>query len=179
MTHGAKKLSSSDLCAACGICCGDAMFAQIPLQPGDREALERTAYPREMIGRDSIPLPCPMLAGTRCSIYADRPRNCRSYRCDVLRAAEDGAMTAEVAFGHVQEAKALLARLREAMPEGVSMRTAIARWNFEETAGQRLDPAEAAAQLAFFAFNRYLDRHFRPPGSWHVTPNPGSRPSTG
>lgn len=174
MEDDTEEPSVGELCTACGICCGDAMFLYAPLQPGDRERLHRTAYPRELIGEDSMPLPCPMLDGTRCTIYADRPLICRSYRCEVLKAAEDGRMPARDAFARVREARALLARLREVMPEGVSVPKARERWNLDS--GQPLDPETAAAQLAFYAFYRYMDRHFRTPRKWLVTRDPEAMP---
>ena len=77
---------------------------------------------------------------------------------------------------HVRQAKALLARLRALMPEGVSMAMARARWKPEATTGQPLDPDTAAAQLAFYAYYKYMDRYFRPPAKWLVTPDPEARP---
>jgi uncharacterized protein len=174
MENSAEEPSVSELCTACGICCSDAMFLYAPLKEGDRERLHRTAYPREMIGEHSLPLPCPMLAGTRCTIYADRPNICRSFRCEVLKAAEQGTMPVQTAFTHVREARALLAQLRDVMPEGVSLPKARERWSLD--AGKPLDRAAAAAQLAFYAFNRYIDRHFRSPRKWLVSGDPEAMP---
>jgi hypothetical protein len=155
------------------------MFTHIRLQQGDREALERTRYPREAIGDDRIPLPCPMLEGTCCSIYPDRPHKCRTYRCDVLKAVEDEALPIEEALGTVRQARALLARLRELMPENLSVAAGHTQWTTPQTNPQSLAPGEAAARLAFYAFHLYLDRHFRfrKPRFATRTSDPAARPA--
>jgi Fe-S-cluster containining protein len=152
------------------------MFSHIYLKEGDRERLQRCAYPSELIGEESVPLPCPMLSGTRCTIYEHRPTGCAAFRCEVLKGAEEGRLSLEAARAHVRQAKALLARLREVMPEGVSMAMARARWGPGAASGQPLEPETAAAQLAFFAYYRYMDRHFLPPAKWLVSRDPEARP---
>jgi Fe-S-cluster containining protein len=82
-------------CGGCTACCAASQF--VPIAPDERDTL--AAIPRELL----FPAPgqpdghvvlgydehgrCPMLTGTGCSIYAHRPRTCRTYDCRVFPAA--------------------------------------------------------------------------------------------
>jgi len=173
------EITPGDLCTECGICCSDAMFALIRLREGDAERLLEHGYPAERLHEGFLTLPCPFLSAAKCSIYPDRPKQCAEYRCEVLKGAQAGSMPLADARERVRTARSLLARLREVMPEGVSMDAARARWGEAGTGGRAVEPAEAAAQLAFYAYYKYMDRHFRPPRKWMVTAAPDDmRPET-
>jgi uncharacterized protein len=175
-TGGVSETASGDLCIECGLCCSDAMFSNVRLEEADRERLKAIGYPVAELSDGFMPLTCAMLAGTRCTIYHDRPEACRSYRCEILKAAEAGSMPMAEAQLHVREALGLLGQLREAMPEGITMEMARARWNPREVGSEPVEPDEARAQLAFFAYYRYMDRHFRPPHRALVAPAAETRP---
>lgn len=82
-------------CGGCTACCTSSQFVHIG--PDEKKTLAR--IPTELV----FPAPgwptghvvlgydenghCPMLADGRCSIYADRPRTCRTYDCRVFPAA--------------------------------------------------------------------------------------------
>lgn len=91
----AGERASDVPCGTCTACCTSSQFVHI--EPDDTDAL---AYiPAELL----FPAPrrpaghvllgyderghCPMLRDGRCSIYAHRPRTCRTYDCRVLAAA--------------------------------------------------------------------------------------------
>ena len=79
-------------CGTCTACCRSSQFVHIA--PDETRTLARV--PRELL----FPAPglpkghvllgydehgrCPMLVDDRCSIYADRPRTCRTYDCRVF-----------------------------------------------------------------------------------------------
>ena len=81
-------------CGDCTGCCTSSQF--VPIGPGEADALAR--IPDELL----FPAPrmptghvlmgydehgrCPMLADGACSIYAHRPRTCRTYDCRVFPA---------------------------------------------------------------------------------------------
>ena len=168
--------SEGNLCLECGLCCGDSMYSQINLGEGDRERLIRSGYPADLTNATSIPLPCPMLSGTSCTIYADRPGKCAAYRCEVLKGVDAGAISFTTALERVREAKQLLAKAREGMPEGVSLAQVRARAIPAAAGGQPLDRAGSAALFAYYAYARFMDRHFRRPDKWLVSPGPEVRP---
>ena len=91
--------TSSDVpCEGCTACCTSAQFVHVA--PDERDALDH--IPRELLfpapglpegyllmGHDQLGR-CPMLVGNRCSIYAHRPRTCRTYDCRVFAATGVG-----------------------------------------------------------------------------------------
>ena len=115
------------LCTRCGLCCDGSLF-------GDVELAGRTEATRlEIMGLDIedddaagglLLQPCAALRGTRCSVYAHRPKCCRTFECRLLQDVRRGATTVERARKLIAEAlrrtrrvKALLARLgRRAVP---------------------------------------------------------------
>ena len=81
-------------CDGCTACCTSAQFVHI--EPDERATLDRVpdalkfaapGRPRGhvVIGYDEHGR-CPMLVDDGCSIYADRPRACRTYDCRVFAA---------------------------------------------------------------------------------------------
>jgi|HigsolmetaAR202D_1030399.scaffolds.fasta_scaffold00648_7 Fe-S-cluster containining protein len=82
-------------CGDCVGCCISSYF--IPVRPQDKGALAR--IPAELLvrtrgkGGTDVVLgyrddgTCPMLAGSECSIYEDRPQTCRDYDCRIFAAA--------------------------------------------------------------------------------------------
>ncbi len=89
-------LAESDVaCGSCKACCQSSQFVLI--SPDEVKALAR--IPKSLLspapgspagymvlGYDQSGA-CPMLTDTGCSIYADRPRTCRTYDCRVFTAA--------------------------------------------------------------------------------------------
>ena len=82
-------------CGSCTACCESSQFVHVA--PDEHEAL--AAIPSELL----FPAPgdagghllgydehgrCPMLADGACSIYAQRPRTCRTYDCRVFPATD-------------------------------------------------------------------------------------------
>jgi Fe-S-cluster containining protein len=89
-------------CGGCTACCTASQF--IHIGPDETETLARIPaglrFPAPLMPEGHVVLGhderghCPMLVEGRCSIYADRPRTCRTYDCRVFAASgivpEDG-----------------------------------------------------------------------------------------
>jgi Fe-S-cluster containining protein len=89
-------------CGGCTACCTASQF--IHIGPDETETLARIPaallFPAPLMPEGHVVLGhderghCPMLVDGRCSIYADRPRTCRTYDCRVFAASgivpEDG-----------------------------------------------------------------------------------------
>lgn len=108
ITRALGSNGSSDVpCGDCTACCEGSYF--IHVRPEDSGAFER--IPAALL----VPAPgagaghrvmgydergrCPMLTAGRCTIYADRPRTCRTYDCRIFAAtglAEPGPQRAAV-----------------------------------------------------------------------------------
>jgi hypothetical protein len=82
-------------CADCTACCTSSQF--IHIGPDETGTIARIPadllFPAPWLPRGHVLLGydehghCPMLVDGRCSIYADRPRTCRTYDCRVFAAA--------------------------------------------------------------------------------------------
>lgn len=108
----------SILCTRCGLCCNGSFLADVELSAREASRLEFAGLDIE---DDSLLLqPCAALNGARCSMYAHRPKCCRTFECLLLQRAKRGQIsiaTATRQINHtlklVQQIHALLA----AMPE--------------------------------------------------------------
>jgi Fe-S-cluster containining protein len=67
----------------------------------------------EVLEQAYFPQPCTKLVESRCSVYAARPKNCRGYRCKVLRRLEEGELNVEQARAIVYKASSLRSTIRQ------------------------------------------------------------------
>lgn len=78
---------AQSLCTECGLCCDGAIFDDVEL----RDCREATSMEclgleiEEEDGRSLLIQPCRALIGTKCTVYAHRPRCCRSFECKLLK----------------------------------------------------------------------------------------------
>jgi uncharacterized protein len=82
-------------CGDCVGCCVSSYF--IPIRPRDHKALSKIPVcvlvnvPDQPSGHAMMGYladgSCPMLKGSQCSIYRDRPQTCRDYDCRIFAAA--------------------------------------------------------------------------------------------
>ncbi|MDC0673287.1 YkgJ family cysteine cluster protein [Nannocystis radixulma] len=110
-------MSLATLCQRCALCCDGALFAAVPLAPADVDAVTRRGL--VVLGRDDgavLPQPCAALHAQQCTIYADRPDPCRSYRCMLYAALEADEVGLDDALAVVAEARARLDALALAVP---------------------------------------------------------------
>lgn len=95
------------LCTECGLCCNGSLFSDVELaSPRELSALEVLGLEVEEDDDTSEGLllqPCGALNGTRCSIYAHRPKCCRTFECRLLRDTEQGIVTLDQARQIVRE----------------------------------------------------------------------------
>lgn len=145
---------SEALCTRCGFCCDGSLFGHVPI--GDDEA-ERLPAPLVAVPREgkktrlAFVQPCAAFVAT-CTVYGERPKICRTYRCELLKAVEDGEQTYETAH-------AIVARVHER------------RRSIEERVGEPFDSAKRSlvlnasrdvdAFLTLLAVEKDLDAHFR------------------
>jgi hypothetical protein len=103
------------LCENCGLCCDGTFFAHVEVTPQELAPIST----RVTLSDDwSLLLqPCSALEGCRCSVYANRPRICRAYRCTVLVDLEAGRVTEREARAALDTVFALRARLAAAVGE--------------------------------------------------------------
>ncbi len=107
---------ASALCTSCGLCCDGTVFRVARLREGEVPSPEMADGARWEDGgeRPAFLLPCHAFVG-HCGIYEVRPEVCGSFRCRVLRRAEQGSMSWERAHALVREGKARRDALRGAL----------------------------------------------------------------
>ncbi len=132
------------LCTRCGLCCDGSLFADVEL------AGEREATPLEIMGLDVetdgdgfvLLQPCAALRGTRCTVYAHRPRCCRTFECYLLQRARTGEVSVDEALARIRVAHARIGRLRALL--GPAPRGADTLSLAERCAGVLAHPASGA-----------------------------------
>ena len=103
------------LCTKCGLCCDGTLFADVELV-GEAEVARLEIMGMEVESEDrSVGLlsqPCAALRGTRCGIYAHRPKCCRVFQCHLLQNAQIGAVRVERALEHIADAREQIRHVR-------------------------------------------------------------------
>ena len=103
------------LCTTCGLCCDGTLFADVELVgQAELARLEIMGMDIENGERNTglLSQPCAALRGTRCGIYAHRPKCCRVFQCHLLQNAERGAVTVERALEQIADAREQIRQLR-------------------------------------------------------------------
>jgi len=103
------------LCTKCGLCCDGTLFADVELVGQSEVArLEMMGMEVEDESRSVglLSQPCAALRGTRCGIYAHRPKCCRVFQCHLLQNAERGAVTVERALEQIAGAREQIRQVR-------------------------------------------------------------------
>jgi len=139
------------LCTACGACCNGTLFDEVPLERAEIALGPRLRLPIVAAGDEAcMALPCPRLDGATCTIYAERPSTCRTYKCGLLEELERGEVTAADAHARVDALREAAARARELLPNATNMPLLRAFHAFADEAGGRRSAAfiEGHAELA-------------------------------
>lgn len=145
---------SAALCTRCGFCCDGSLFGHVPVTDDEAASLPAPleAVPREgKKTRLAFVQPCAAFSA-HCTVYDARPKTCRTYRCELLKAVEGGEQTYE-------HAHAIVARVHER------------RRTIEERVGEPFDAAKRSlvlnaardvdAFLTLLAVEKDLDAYFR------------------
>jgi len=163
----AEEDKADGICTRCGLCCNGALFDRVQVSGDAPDRLAKIGFELshssagEAAGEASIPFPCAMLSGTRCTVYADRPIKCAAFRCELLRSYESGAIARDEALDRIATAKSLLARVAATMPAGWTFPQARQHWRgrmANATAGDNLATGEFMMQMSLT--NIFLDRYF-------------------
>ena len=99
LPEGGALESTQQLCRACGLCCDGTLFDLVKLEPGDDAGKLKALGLPIAAGRGKTPVarfpqPCSALCQDRsCRLYADRPWQCRTFECQVLKDAKAGRIT--------------------------------------------------------------------------------------
>jgi len=101
------------LCVSCSLCCNGTLFARLEISQDEADQLDGQV---EVFTRDDdlrMRLPCRQLGNDgACGCYHKRPGICRSYRCQLLKRNERGAISDQDALTIVSEIHALQEKAR-------------------------------------------------------------------
>ncbi len=166
MTSSADPVApwpGSALCTECGLCCTGALHDYAVLDPDEVDYARSIGMTLRTEGRPGFALPCPKLSGSCCSIYADRPKVCRRFRCGLLERLDNGLIDGAAAAAIVVEAKQYFAAVEAQMPDGMTIPVARALSKSPPAPGLDADgrKSEMRLRLAVTALSLILDRHFR------------------
>jgi len=83
-----EKISdSSSLCLACGCCCDGTLIGFVQLGSEELPALRELMEVEEQNGEGFFLHPCDRFCDG-CTIYSDRPKQCASFKCGLLKSLE-------------------------------------------------------------------------------------------
>lgn len=108
----ADARDESALCLACGLCCAGAFYDLVPIDPDEIEHAEKLRLP--LADREPLltfRLPCPRLDGAACTVYAERPRECARFACELLLAYRRGEVEIDEAVTRVNAARAAFSKV--------------------------------------------------------------------
>ena len=100
MSAGNPTDGVSQLCPNCGLCCNGVLFADVELRAGDDAGrlAELGLSLTKKGGKLAFAQPCACFDGKLCTIYADRPKRCRTFECGLLKRVQDGELDADMAL---------------------------------------------------------------------------------
>jgi Fe-S-cluster containining protein len=150
-----ERADDSNLCLRCGLCCNGGLHERVMVRPEDAPSVAALGLTlvRNPKGNLGFAQPCPLYRDDRCTVYAQRPPPCRSFRCALLQQYDAAQISFADAAVIIDRAKDLLAG---DCPQ--ELRQRVAEWH-----EQRADspPASAEAALRAAAFDVLLTKHFR------------------
>lgn len=159
----ATSAPEEDLCTNCGMCCDGTLFAYVEVAEDERAAVQQLFTLHAGTEGPIFHQPCSYNRDRKCTVYDDRPRTCRAYRCKTLSALRSGEIEAPEASRRVVETQRALAGIRPLLQDGETISNARTR-----RAAAAADPERPSADMPFIlkltALDMMLDRYFRKAG---------------
>jgi Fe-S-cluster containining protein len=158
----------SALCVACGMCCHGVLHDHAIAQPDELDKLARLGIPlyEKPVSYDAFQLPCPCHREGLCSVYADRPAVCGSYKCTLLTGVLQSEISYEEARALVQKGRGLFTEILAAIgpsPSGQSIWQQLQSFlahQRESLADEQFRVANASLLLNVKLLLILLGRHF-------------------
>lgn len=79
---------SENICVSCGLCCDGTLIGFVQLDSDELSVLREVKEIEEVDGTGFFLQPCANLGCDGCTIYAQRPRNCDKFKCEMLKLVE-------------------------------------------------------------------------------------------
>jgi Fe-S-cluster containining protein len=101
--------SSQSLCLRCGLCCDGTFISGVPLKPDDEVAPLKAVGINIVSDNDLtvLKMPCAAHKNCTCTVYANRPQVCRTYKCKLLMKFERDDISQQSALEIINKVKSL------------------------------------------------------------------------
>jgi Fe-S-cluster containining protein len=115
--------SAEQLCRACGLCCDGTLFDLVKLEAGDNAGELKALGLPVSISRGKAPVarfpqPCSALCADRtCRVYAQRPWQCRTFECKLLKDVQAARTEPAAALVLVRQARRMADKVRRLLRE--------------------------------------------------------------
>jgi Fe-S-cluster containining protein len=162
-----ETAAEPSICIGCGLCCDGTLFVRGKLTPDEASKIPAAHKVTGVSEGEQVSFrqPCVHFDGSGCRIYSDRYAACRKYRCEVLKAHEEGLLDSATARGRISEARDLIEAVTSVDPEAQSWAARRRLWNeLAEAVKEAAGPERAALGrrlLNVVALDAFLDKHFR------------------
>jgi len=159
------KDDRSSICIGCGLCCDGTLHGRTTVREADERAVSSCGLTIHEEGpKKFFEQPCPHFSCDRCSIYAERPGVCRTYRCELLRAVDERRTSEAEARDRIAMAKTLIEAVRRVDRGAVTpaQRMALVDRLKQDLASQDGEERERTTQavLTAAALEHFLNRWF-------------------
>ena len=166
---GSMASSSQSLCLTCGLCCDGSIFSSVRLKPDD-EITPLKAVGINIVSdseSNAFKQPCAAHKNCTCTVYANRPQECRRYKCELLKRFERDDISHEAALEIINKMISLKNEVK-ALALAASTNTQSAEEIIVLMKRCWRDPSIGATKqgyahvfLKFVTLQIYLDRFFR------------------
>lgn len=95
---------SSNICLSCGICCEGVIIGFVEVNKQELSAVQKVMTVEEANGAGFFLQPCKQFCDG-CGIYEDRPKNCASYDCGLLKSVQTQQTPVAEALDIIAQAK--------------------------------------------------------------------------
>ena len=100
-------IDSSNICLSCGLCCDGTLIGHVQLEPEEIPALKKIMDLENENGNGFFLQPCNNYCDG-CTIYSERPKQCASFKCELLNSVEEKELdfnSAVITINTVKEKK--------------------------------------------------------------------------
>ena len=95
---------SSNLCLSCGLCCDGTLIGFVQLESEEIPALRDLMDIEEVNAKGVFLQPCNNYCDG-CTIYSQRPKQCASFKCGLLKSVEQKELDFDKAIDTIDEVK--------------------------------------------------------------------------
>jgi len=112
-------VAANDLCLKCQLCC-QGIICRIVVSEEEKALFPTIDFSnnRQSDGRSFINQPCPHIDADGCQVYSNRPKDCSSFECRLLKKLKKGGVTFAAATQTIEDLKEDIGKLADDLREG-------------------------------------------------------------